>query len=269
MANIALLSKQRIVHHPGMASDVALNTNHQTPAPRAFWQHIAIGVALLILAAVLSRFDSTIISAADPAEWPGDLKRLFQLSELFAHGFGIILIVIGIWQLSPNRKKYIPRLIACAAFPSITAHLIKLGVARSRPTSFLDEELLPHWPASTDVTWLGAGSGVAWNVSYASQSFPSAHAALVCGMAIALSFIFPQGRKLFFVIALIGCVQRVIFFAHWPSDVAVGAALGFLIAGGLVQSWGIGGLCGKFENKGGETPRLSVVDKEANASKAA
>lgn len=247
-----------------MLCELAPHPNDSLPAPRAFWQHIAIGLALLVLAGVLSRFDSTIINAADPAEWPGDLKRLFQLSELFAHGFGIILIVLGVWQLSPERKKFIPRLIACAAFPSITAHLIKLVVARSRPTSFLDEQLMPQWPASADVTWLGVGPEVAWNVSYASQSFPSAHAALVCGTAICLSYIFPRGRKLFFVLALIAAVQRVIFFAHWPSDVAVGAALGFLIAGGLVQNWGIGGMCGKFENRGSETPQLSAVDKEAN-----
>ena len=62
-----------------------------------------------------------------------------------------------------------------------------------------------------------------------------------------MSYIFPRGRNLFLVVAIIAAVQRVIFFAHWPSDVAVGASLGFLISGGLVQEWGIGGLCGKFE----------------------
>lgn len=249
-----------------MAAD---STDNQPGTPRPFWQYIAIGISLLVLAAVLSRFDASIINAADPVDWPGDLKRLFQLSELFAHGFGIILIVVGMWQLSPERKKYIPRLIACAAFPSITAHMIKLVVARSRPTTFLDADLLPQWPTSTDVTWLGAGPEVAFNITYATQSFPSAHAALVCGVAIALSFIYPQGRKLFFVLAVVASVQRVIFFAHWPSDVAVGASLGFLIAGGLVQSWGLGGLCERFEHKGIEKPQLRIVNKEGTQSRAA
>jgi len=217
--------------------------------PRPFWQNIAIGIALLLFAAVLSRFDVAIVNAADPADWPGDLKRLFALSELFAHTFGIILIIFGVWHLSPNRRRFIPRLIACAAFPSITAQLIKLCVARHRPTTFLDEQLVPRWPASTDVTWLGIQPEVAINVQYATQSFPSAHAAIVCGMAIGLSYVFPRGRNLFFGIALIAAMQRVIFFAHWPSDVAVGASLGFLIAGGLVQDWGIGGLCGRFERR--------------------
>ncbi|QEG21827.1 phosphatase PAP2 family protein [Mariniblastus fucicola] len=228
--------------------------------PRPFWQHIAIGIALLVLAALLSRFDVSIVNAADPAEWPGDLKRLFALSELFAHTFGIVLIIFGIWHLSPDRRKFIPRLIACAFFPSVTAQIIKLCVARHRPTTFLDDSLVPQWPGSTDVTWLGAGSDVAMNVQYATQSFPSAHAAIVCGMAIGLSFVYPHGRKLFFAVAVIAAIQRVIFFAHWPSDVAVGASLGFLIAGGLVQDWGIGSLCGRFENRKRDSTELHVLD---------
>jgi len=229
--------------------------------PRPFWQNIAIGIALLLVAVLLSRFDVAIVNAADPADWPGDLKRLFQLSELFAHTFGIILIIFGVWYLSPNRRKFIPRLIACAAFPSITAQLIKLCVARHRPTSYLSEQLIPNWPESTDVTWQGARTEVAMNVQYATQSFPSAHAAIVCGMAIGLSYVFPRGRNLFVGVAVIAAMQRVIFFAHWPSDVAVGASLGFLIAGGLVQDWGIGGLCGRLERAKVESDLLLVTEE--------
>jgi len=231
-------------------------------SPRPFWQHIAIGIGLLLLAVVLSKFDVEIVKAADPADWPGDLKRLFALAELFAHTFGIILIIFGVWNLSPNRRKFIPRLIACAAFPSITAQLIKLCVARYRPTTYLDEQLIPCWPESTDVTWVGAGTDVAMNVQYATQSFPSAHSAIVCGMAIGLSYVFPRGRNLFFCVAVIASVQRIIFFAHWPSDVAVGASLGFLIAGGLVQNWGIGGLCERLERTTDSDAELSVAAEE-------
>ena len=61
--------------------------------------------------------------------------------------------------------------------------------------------------------------------------------------------------------AVIAMMQRVIFFAHWPSDVVVGASLGFLIAGGLVQQgWGIGWLCAKLESRGEN--RLKVVSFE-------
>lgn len=217
--------------------------------PRPFLQHIAIGVGLLVLGLLLSFFDVQIIAASDPKEWPGDLRRVFKLSEIFAHGFGVAVIIFAIWNLSPEKRRHIPRLLSCAAFPPITAHLIKLFAARKRPTCFLDMHLVPTWPESSRETWVGVGRQVAWNTEYVTQSFPSAHAALVCGLAIGLSFLYPRGRWLFLCLAIIAATQRVIFLAHWPSDVAVGSALGFLIAGGLVQNWGIGWLCGKFESK--------------------
>ncbi len=229
--------------------------------PRPFLQHIAIGISLLLLGALLSRFDVAIISTANPEHWPGDIKRMFMLSEIFAHGFGVALVLYAVWNLSPQRRRYIPRLISCVVFPPITAHMIKLVVKRLRPTTYISEELNPSWPESADPTWLGYGMEVAWNTQYATQSFPSAHAAIVCGLAIGLSYVFPHGRNLFFVTALIASVQRIIFFAHWPSDVAVGAALAFLISGGLVQGWGIGWLCGKFEKSKAGTTHSRTASK--------
>lgn len=223
--------------------------------PRPFWQNIAIGVLLLGIAAVLCRFDVAIVKAADPSKWPGDLRRIFKFSELFAHGFGLFLVLLGIWQLAPERRVYLPRLIACVAFPPAAAHLIKLFVVRRRPVAFLDQHRVPHWPESSDVTWFPEGVELAWNVEYATQSFPSAHAALVCSLAIGMCFIFPRGRAMFVLVAIIASLQRVVFYAHWPSDVAVGASLAFLIAGGLVQDWGIGGLCGKLESRRGQSSR--------------
>lgn len=219
----------------------------QPIAPRPFLQHIAIGIALLLIGFALSWFDVAIISRVKSDQWPGDVRRIFKLSEIFAHGFGVAILVFAIWNLSPHKRRFLPRLISCAAFPPVMAHLIKLVVRRNRPTVYLDHLLQPTWPSRSTETWLAGFPQSAINVEYATQSFPSAHAALVCGLAIGLSFLFPRGRNLFLCVAILASVQRVIFLAHWPSDVAVGCALGFLIAGGLVQNWGIGYLCGKFE----------------------
>ena len=121
--------------------------SNPNPAPRPFLQHISIGIGLLVLGLLLSFFDVQIVAASDPKEWPGDLRRVFKLSEIFAHGFGVAVIVFAIWNLSPHKRRFIPRLLSCAVFPPITAHLIKLLVARKRPTGFLDLHLVPTWPA--------------------------------------------------------------------------------------------------------------------------
>jgi membrane-associated phospholipid phosphatase len=221
--------------------------NHNQLQPRPFLQHIGIGIAMLVVGIGLAFFDIAIISQVNSDNWPGDLRRIVKLSEIFAHGFGVALIVLAIWNLNPDRRRHLVRLISCAAFPPITAHLIKLFVPRNRPTSYFDHLLQPTWPDSNWQTWLVQVQEATWNVEYQTQSFPSAHSALVCGLAIGLSFLYPRGRVLFLCVAILASIQRVIFFAHWPSDVAVGCALGFLIAGGLVQNWGIGYLCGRLE----------------------
>lgn len=219
----------------------------KTETPRPFRQHIAIGLLFLAIGFVLSWFDVAIVSQVKADQWPGDVRRIIKLSEIFAHGFGVAVLVIAIWNLSPEKRRFLPRLISCAAFPPIMAHLIKLVLRRSRPTVYLDHLLQPTWPTHSSDTWRAGFPQAALNVEYATQSFPSAHAALVCGLAIGLSYLFPRGRTLFLTLAILASLQRVIFLAHWPSDVAVGCALGFLIAGGLVQNWGIGFFCGKFE----------------------
>ena len=62
------------------------------------------------------------------------------------------------------------------------------------------------------------------------QSFPSAHTATAAGLAAALIWLYPQGRLLFTLLAvLVGC-QRIVSGAHFPSDVLVGAAAGCLVA---------------------------------------
>ncbi len=233
--------------------------------PRPFWQHIAIGVGLLLAAWFVLPLDVLIAENGSSKDWPGDLRRVIKLSEIFAHGFGVALIVAAIWLLATEKRKYLPRLIACVAFPPITAHLVKLVVVRKRPTEYLDHWLQPHYPASTAETWEGVLAGSGLNVQYATQAFPSAHAALVCGLAIGLAFIYPKGRSLFVFVAILACIQRITFLAHWTSDVFVGASLGFLIAGGLVQNWGIGYLCGRLENPE-STPATTTDTLERRAA---
>ena len=190
---IHILKKSSVPYIPAMEA-----SNEELSGPRPFWQHIAIGLGLLLAAWIAMPADILVALNASSKDWPGDLRRIIKLSEIFAHGFGVALILGSIWLLAVEKRKYIPRLIACAAFPPITAHLIKLSVARRRPTVYLDHYLQPHYPTSTNETWLGLLHSGSANVDYATQAFPSAHAALVCGLAIGMAFVFPRGRALSF-----------------------------------------------------------------------
>jgi membrane-associated phospholipid phosphatase len=223
------------------------NPDNQLGPPRRFRENILIGLALLFAAWVVTGFDTWFANISTDDNLPGDVDRVLRLSEIFAHGFGLAVMTVGIWTMIPARRRQLPRLLSCAIFPPVTAHIIKVLIGRRRPTTYLDQFLVPNFPEDTSTTWIGWLPEATWNINYATQSFPSAHAALVCGLAIGMSFLFPRGRWLFVTIALLASFQRVASSAHWMSDVLVGAALGFLIAGGLVQNWGIGWLCGRLE----------------------
>lgn len=71
-------------------------------------------------------------------------------------------------------------------------------------------------------------------------SMPSGHTLTAFGCATALWFSLPAGRRLrhgwLLVLAALTGLSRVAVGAHWPGDVAVGAALG-LLAGLLGSQW--------------------------------
>ena len=55
-------------------------------------------------------------------------------------------------------------------------------------------------------------------------------AVLAVGLAVMLSSLFPRGRVLFSVMAILVGMQRIVVSAHFPSDVFAGAAVGWLVA---------------------------------------
>jgi membrane-associated phospholipid phosphatase len=151
--------------------------------------------------------------------------RFFDMFESFGYGLGVIVLVLAIHQLDPDRRWAIPRVLACAFGAGILADVLKLVIFRVRPHSGgLDGTV---W--STFGEWfplLGIGSS--------GQSFPSAHTATAVGFAAALIWLYPQGRLLFSTLAvLVGC-QRIACGAHYLSDVLIGAAAGCLTAQALL-----------------------------------
>jgi membrane-associated phospholipid phosphatase len=212
-----------------------------------------VGGALFI-----SRYDAWLTHPDRVHQLPGDVLRLFFLTEFFAHGFGVVVLAAGIFMLAPGSRACIPRIAACALWPGLIAHLLKIQFARRRPIRFFDEFSVSHFPDDPSKTWLGWFHKNQWNYEYINQSFPSAHTATVWGLAIGMIWAFPQGRWLFIVIAAMASIQRVISYAHWPSDVLLGAAVAFFCAGALTQNWGLGWVLGQVERRLGRVQSTIV-----------
>ncbi len=103
-------------------------------------------------------------------------------------------------------------LAVLVASGALVVTLLKLAFARARP------ELLPHLDLVSNA------------------SMPSGHAAngtiVWLGSALALGAVWPRWRGVLIVaavaIALLIGVSRIALAVHWPSDVAVGWAIGLI-----------------------------------------
>ncbi len=167
---------------------------------------------------------------------PGDLARCIELSEFFAHGFGIAVILITAWLLDPASRGRLRRVVAAMILTTMVIHVIKFSVVRVRPVELRDRGMVVQSSfLLADDADEQSRIRDEW-IDTALQSFPSGHSGAAAALAVGLAFLYPRGRWWFLILANLACFQRVAVFAHWPSDVLVGAGIGVAI-GYLVMSY--------------------------------
>lgn len=186
--------------------------------------------ALVALGALLLPLDLPVTRWLTGGHLPKVLEKLIRLSEAFSHGFGAATILFAVFLLDRAHRGSMPRLVAGTVLGGALANVLKLLVSRTRPRNFdLHGAVLDSFSG-----WLSLG-----RLPSSQEGFPSAHAATGFALAVLLSWRYPAGRPLFFTLAAISGVQRVVSAAHFPSDVVFGAALGCLagyacLPGGLL-----------------------------------
>ena len=123
-------------------------------------------------------------------------------------------------MLDRDRCLYVPRVALLAFSSGILADLCKLLVTRYRPKYF-------------DLSNPAVDSfiGIPGNVGDSElQSFPSGHTATAVGLALALSSLYPRGRVLFAMLAVLAASQRILFDHHFLSDTLAGAGIACIVA---------------------------------------
>lgn len=174
-----------------------------------------VGAILFGLAAIAVFTVDGPAARIEFSDVPGDLRRIVQLSEVFAHGTGVMMILLAVLVLDPERRLTVPRIAIVTFMPGIFTRFGKMLVARERPAVF-------DLTGSAVDSFNGfPGHSGAWDL----QSFPSGHTATAVGLALALSWVYPQGRRLFFGFAVLAASQRVLFDAHFVSDTLAGAGI--------------------------------------------
>jgi len=196
---------------PGTMADASRNR-------RRAWQ---VPLVLLTLAVLALPLD------LDVARWflAGSLPNLFQkvlsVSEAFAHGFSVAMIIWIAWILDRAHRPEVLRIGVGTLLGGVSANLVKLLVARWRPRHF--DLSRPVLESFHDWLPLGMYRGEL-------EGFPSAHTATAFALAVMLSWRYPAARGVFFLLATFAGLQRPMAGAHFLSDVLAGAALGCGVA---------------------------------------
>jgi len=181
--------------------------------------------ALLIVSGmVVFRWDVWIslhchkLAAGEP-EW---LRNILDNVEPFGHAVGAIIAALLVFLLDVKQRKVGLSVFCAGVGGGMASNFFKLWIGRIRPRNFDFSSLESHATLSGWWPIFHGGSG--------SQSFPSAHAATAFGLAVMLSSVYPRGRGLFFLLAVMVLGHRLHSGAHFASDILFGAALGWLVA---------------------------------------
>ena len=207
---------------------------------RLLWLRLSVAAGLAILGCLFFTVDIPVASWFQKHRLSGDLARLFDFSEVFAHGLGAAAVLAVAISLDPflrqagrvpAARQAITRLVLAAFAGGLLVDLIKGVVTRVRPRAAdltaVGSALgtFGHGAAASDL----AGGGLIGK-SADLMSFPSGHAAVAAGLATALTWRYPHGLAIFATLAASAAAQRVVSSAHYPSDVAFGAAIGVAAA---------------------------------------
>ncbi|MBD3676349.1 MAG: phosphatase PAP2 family protein [Planctomycetaceae bacterium] len=203
-----------------------------------FWK---ISLGLVLFAACLAGgawIDTPLARWLDPEPIPGDLMRTIRFMEIYAHGFGVLLILLTVYTLDERGWRPLPRLLSMSFLPGLAVNMVKLTLARYRPNEYRYVQK-PYSFEETFVGWFptfNLPEEIA--TDHTIQSFPSAHTAMAVGLAMGLSIVYPKGRKLFLFFAVLSGMQRLTDHAHFLTDVIVGAGIGFCVSKLLTRESG-------------------------------
>jgi membrane-associated phospholipid phosphatase len=216
-------------------------------------------VALLGLAGVLAvagglafRIDIPVAAWCKAHRLPGEMLRLLNFAEICGHALGVAVLLAAALVLDRTLRPWVAgagraagrnlfRLVAAAYSGGLVVDLLKASVIRVRPRA-ADLSTL----ASAFGTFGDAALAVPTQRGADVMSFPSGHAAVAAGFAAAMGWKYPEARPFFAVLAACAAAQRVVSSAHYPSDVAFGAAIGLL---------GAVACLGSMPSKGGKMVR--------------
>lgn len=157
--------------------------------------------------------------------WPQPLARLrgpihhsLAAIEPFGQPAAVISVSLAVLLCGGPGRGVGWRILAGSIGAGLVADVLKITVARIRPRHF-------NFQGSVSDTFHSFLPGAAGSSHI--QSWPSGHTAMAVGFCLALSTIFPRGRWLFALLAVLVALQRIESGSHYLSDTLFSAAIAY------------------------------------------
>lgn len=175
----------------------------------------------------------------------GDVRRVLVTLGEYGQGVWLVLVAIAVWCLHPAGRRRLADLALAVPVLLVLVNAGKMLIGRPRPRDGMADLYgsidflgpLGQHPFAAAAHEDAVGVRHAWQILPPADlsdihSMPSSHTAFAFLLSAFLACAYPAIARLAFVLAVIVAVSRVIERAHWPSDTALGAALGLAV--GLV-----------------------------------
>jgi membrane-associated phospholipid phosphatase len=212
-----------------------------TPPLQRFRARLLLGAVVLgCLGGLALAIDLPAAQWCKTARIPKELLRVLNFAEVFAHGTGVAALLALVLVLDPTLRptQSSPRRSGDRRHPGRIAFVQMIGAAFAGGliVDAIKATVERVRPRAADLTALASAFGTFDAAALAQpatshadvSSFPSGHAAVAAGFAAALAWRYPRAAAAFATIAALAAAQRIVTSAHYPSDVACGAAIGLV-----------------------------------------
>lgn len=185
--------------------------------------------------------------AAVQAGLPSDVRREWFAWQQYGQTLSLVVVACLVGLLDPTRWRRLLDLGAGAIVAGLIYNLMKMGIARPRPNADVPGAAIFPGPWGMYPLRLTDASGQVhetlvsgWNGYSQVWSMPSSHAVAAVLLSVFLTRMYPRLKWPMMLLAAVPVTGRVLFGAHWATDVAVGACLGYAIGACAADGyWGV------------------------------
>ena len=194
---------------------------------------------LIFILTLLLAFFSYFFIDYPLAKWinqnlPTEIENIFSYITHIGSGINTIILIIfalilsyilkfiakkkdtqKLYQQAMILKNQAIILFTAALIGGIVVTLLKFIIGRIRPMFFIEEGLTGFEP---------------FTFGFEFASLPSGHTQTAFTIACCLALFYPKYKIIFFCLAVVVGISRVILLVHYPSDVIIGAYIGIIFS---------------------------------------